>query len=141
MNFSLKCFVIFFVLAIISVTTGCVSRLKTSSGGASVGEIYIIPDGATITWCERFTGGPLLSTELQDCLIPRGTRPEFGQVAKGELVGPLRLRVSKIRFVNAIDALDELVFIEDISTGKRYLDSGVLRRGTKEPASQRRADL
>src|SRR5690606_37867316 len=141
MNFSLKCFVIFFVLAIISVTTGCVSRLKTSSGGASVGEIYIIPDGATITWCERFTGGPLLSTKLQDCLIPRGTRPEIGQIAKGEMAGPLRLRLSKMRFASEIDAVGELVCIEDIWTGQRYLELGLERRGTMLQASQRRAGL
>lgn len=118
------------LISSVSMVAGCVTWKSVSSSGYSVDEIYIVEDGATIIWCERFTGSILFSIEDQNCLVKRGTaRPEGGQISRGNLDGPLRLKVKKIRDVNAIDVQDELVFVEDLATGKRYLDAGVLRQG------------
>lgn len=112
------------VLVLLLMLAGCVSLRKAADseyGDILVGDVYEFNDGVTMIYCEQLTlwipwGGNV------DCIVPRGTnRPKGGQIAKGELPGPVRVKVYKIKHINAIDYVDEIVYVRVLPKGGKYV--------------------
>jgi len=96
------------------------SRSKRSARlWTTIERLFELQDGATLIACSQFG---FWGDAHVPCIMPRGTaRPERRQISIGEITGPVRLKVVKIRGVGAIDTQYEYIYAEAQPGRKRYV--------------------